>query len=960
MVRATRSSKPVLAPGAKILVRDEEWIVRSVRPASQGRYAVHATGTSELVRGKNTIFLNDIDRIEELKPEETELVLDDTPRYRKSRLYLDSLLRRSPPTDNAIHAGHRAAMRPTPYQLQPAAKALRQLRPRILMADGVGLGKTLEVGVLLTELIQRGRGERILVLALKSILEQFQQELWARFTIPLVRLDSVGVQRVQSKIPTNMNPFYFYNRVIISIDTLKRDEKYRRYLEQCRWDAVVIDECQNVADRSKSSTARGSQRADLAKLLAPRTDALILTSATPHDGRASSFASLIELLEPTAIADKEDYTADEVDDFFIRRFKKDVADQIGSGFHDRVQDIEKQTATPEENALFDYLSTVKFQTIGKTRGGSGMLFRTLLLKAFLSSPSAFLSTVAERLKKKKVQDQDSEEAAHDREVLTELLDLGERIKPAAFSKYQAFLQRLKGFGLDEKKTSERVVVFSERVATLEFLATRLKKDLGLTDDQIAVFHGSLDDQRQQALVREFGSEKSAVRILLASDAASEGINLHYYCHRLIHFDLPWSLITMEQRNGRIDRYGQEFPPEIYYMLTVPGNEELAGDLRVLERLIEKEDAAQKNLGDVAWLLNLHDKEKEEEHIAAGVEGSKTAEEVLPDEPQSNDFMELLFGSQEDKEPDATCADPNRLFENDREYAREAFDQLLDDDETVVTWMDNVEGFEIYPPEDLKQRYKFLPPELYKKGKAIRLTTDRDLVMQSHDKAREDDVRWPEWELFWEQHPVAEWLTDRVLGEFGRHAAPIMEIPQGLDGADCLFLCQGLISNNRSQPVLIHWFGVPISNGEPGDIISLNDVIQQTGISGAPSNPNSGTQQLTIELLNSYRTAVVEAAGKHMLNERRARAESISEPLREGVRKLATWKKASLASFTNRQTQLLPDSSSKQALLEKRIEREEKRINDIYKARYEWINDGLRTSDQPFLRIAAVFIPGGQG
>ena len=177
MVTAAHSSKPILAPGAKILVRDEEWIVRSVRPSSQGRFAVHATGTSELVRGKNTIFLSDLDQIKELKPEETELIPDDTPRYRKSRLYLDSLLRRSPPTDAAIHAGHRAAMRSTPYQLQPAAKALRQLRPRILMADGVGLGKTIEVGVLLTELIQRGRGERILVLALKSILEQFQQEL---------------------------------------------------------------------------------------------------------------------------------------------------------------------------------------------------------------------------------------------------------------------------------------------------------------------------------------------------------------------------------------------------------------------------------------------------------------------------------------------------------------------------------------------------------------------------------------------------------------------------------------------------------------------------------------------------------------------------------------------------------------------------------------------------------------
>ena len=896
MVKANRTKKPLPAPGAKVVVRDEEWLVRSVRPASQGRFAVHVTGTSELVRGKDSIFLSDLDQIEELKPEETELVYDDTPRYRKSRLYLDSLLRRSPPTDDAIHAGHRAAIRPTPYQLQPAAKALRQLRPRILMADGVGLGKTIEVGVLLTELIQRGRGERILVLALKSILEQFQQELWARFTIPLVRLDSVGVQRVQTKIPTSMNPFYFYNRVIISIDTLKRDEKYRRYLEQCRWDAVVIDECQNVADRSKTNTARSSQRAELAELLAPRCDSLILTSATPHDGRPKSFASLIQLLEPTAVADDENYTADEVENFFIRRFKKDVADQIGSGFEERTQDIEKHSASAAENALFEHLSDVKFKTIGRERRGSGMLFRTLLLKSFLSSPAAFLSTVEERLKKPKVQDQESEDAANDRAVLAELHDLGEAIKPKDFVKYQSLLERLKGIGLEDKRCEERVVLFSERVATIKFLEKQLQKDLGLKDGQIAIFHGTLDDQKQQTLVREFGSKESKIRILLASDVASEGINLHYYCHRLIHFDLPWSLITLEQRNGRIDRYGQNYQPEIYYLLTIPGDEKLAGDLRVLERLIEKEDAAHKNLGDVAWLMGLHESEKEEEKIAEGLEKGKPAESILPDEPETNDFMALLFGEQSNSEPEAPTADPTRLFESDVDYAKEAFEQLAGTGDKIVTWHDNVSGFDIYPTDDLKRRYEFLPPELYKKDKGIRLTSDRDLVMQSLDKAREADVRWPEWELFWEQHPVAEWLTDRVLGEFGRHAAPVLKIPQGLDGAECVFLCQGLISNFRSQPVLINWFGVRFIDGEGDDILPLSDVLDLSGIDNAPANPGSPPPATTLERLNGYREAVVEQARKFMLEERNNRAQTISEPLRDGVRKLAAWKKEALAAF----------------------------------------------------------------
>ena len=108
-----------------------------------------------------------------------------------------------------------------------------------------------------------------------------------------------------------------------------------------------------------------------------------------------------------------------------------------------------------------------------------------------------------------------------------------------------------------------------------------------------VFHGSLGDQDQTKLVESFGTEDSPIRILLASDVASEGINLHYHCHRLIHFDLPWSLITLEQRNGRIDRYGQTETPELVYLLTLPRNPKLQGDLRVLERLIEKEAHAQK-------------------------------------------------------------------------------------------------------------------------------------------------------------------------------------------------------------------------------------------------------------------------------------------------------------------------------------------------------------------------------
>ncbi|HYD49939.1 MAG TPA: DEAD/DEAH box helicase, partial [Terriglobales bacterium] len=554
MPAPVRSTPPLaLAPGARVVIRDEEWIVHSVKPASWGGSAVHVTGTSELVRGKPAIFLSELDGIRELRPEETALVDDLSPQYRRSRLYLEALLRSSPPTDDALYLGQRAAIRPAGYQLQPAAKALRQLRPRILMADGVGLGKTIEVGVLLSELVRRGRGERILVVALKSVLAQFQRELWARFTIPLVRLDSIGIERVKSKIPSNQNPFYYFDRVIISMDTLKKDQKYRSYLEQCRWDAVVIDECQNVTATSTGSGIENKQRARLAQLLARTTDALILTSATPHNGKPQSFASLIDLIEPTAIADPDKYEAEDVRDYFLRRFKKDVIHEVDGEFCERKLELQQLTASPAEDAVFEALRSITFKTIARERGGKGALFRTVLLKAFLSSPAACAATIRRRLEHHAVRGAESApgdapslalpreqkmltgegtlsttrelDAAADREALRDLLARVEAVGPAQFSKLQEVIRLLRGLGFDHSGCRERVVIFSERIDTLEFLHEQLRKALKLKANQLEIFHGTLKDVDQARLVEQFGTEDSPIRILLASDAASEGINL---------------------------------------------------------------------------------------------------------------------------------------------------------------------------------------------------------------------------------------------------------------------------------------------------------------------------------------------------------------------------------------------------------------------------------------------------
>ena len=200
-----------IAAGERVIVRDEEWLVRAVRATELDGTRVEVTGVSELVRDQDAVFFDhpELDTVHRLDPRAGTLVADTSPGFRRTRLWLESVRRGSPipASDTRITVGHEALLDRMDYQLRPAAQALKNLRPRILIGDAVGLGKTLEIGILLSELIRRGRGERILVVTPRAVLEQFQQELWTRFAIPLVRLDSAGIQKVKQTLPSSRNPF---------------------------------------------------------------------------------------------------------------------------------------------------------------------------------------------------------------------------------------------------------------------------------------------------------------------------------------------------------------------------------------------------------------------------------------------------------------------------------------------------------------------------------------------------------------------------------------------------------------------------------------------------------------------------------------------------------------------------------------------------------------------------------
>ena len=675
-------SAAIPTPGIRVLVRDAEWIVRRVDHAPGG-YQITCEGASELVRGREAVFLTTLEpSIEVLDPAQTRLVADRSAQFADSLLYMESQLRQAVPNDGDIHVGHTAAMDVVPYQLEPARLALGRPRQRILIADAVGLGKTLEAGILVSELIARGRGRRILVLVVKSMLAQFQKEFWSRFAIPLTRLDSVGIQRVRSRIPTNHNPFYYYDKSIISIDTLKQDAEYRTYLEQTRWDIIVIDEAHNVADRGTSSL-----RSRLAKRLAKCSDTLIMLSATPHDGQARSFASLVNMLDATAISDPDNYTKDDFrPGLVIRRFKKDVQAQVRKAFRDREVYAQEFAATIIEEAAFGSLMAVP--TAGGRATRNRDLFHVTLEKALFSSPAACLETLDERLKKRHREAGDgdaSEASAAEIAALRELREALEMITPADYAKYQALLAAIRDgqpFRWKPDTAEDRLVIFTERIATLKWLRSHLAKDLALKPNQIDILHGALSDIEQQRVVEDFGNAVRPVRLLLCSDVAAEGINLHYQCHRLIHFDMPWSLMVFQQRNGRVDRYGQTATPQIVYLVTKSANPTIRGDTRILEVLMAKDEQAYKNIGDPSVFMDKYDVAEEERITETAIANGQSAEafdrEWQPKSNKGDDLLALFLqgdGDVAEQETPATPPPPMSLFPSDLQYCEAALHRL---------------------------------------------------------------------------------------------------------------------------------------------------------------------------------------------------------------------------------------------------------------------------------------------
>ncbi|TGB18480.1 helicase [Streptomyces palmae] len=934
------------APGSQVLIRDELWLVRNSQDAGEDGWMVEVTGVSSFVRGTEAVFYSRLDAIQVLDPRETRLVPDDSPHHRRGRLFLEAVMRRTylPQTEHGLALVDGFLMDQQVHQLRPAELALsleKNPQPRILIADVVGLGKTLEIGVLLAELIRRGRGERILVVTPQHVLEQFQRELWTRFAIPLVRLDSTGIQRIQQDIPAGRNPFAYFKRAIISVDTLKSDV-YAHHLEHTNWDAVVIDESHNLVNR-------GTKNNELARLLARKTDALVLASATPHNGRAESFAELIRMLDEAAITNPSKYEVEELEHLYIRRTKTsaEVRDSLKGAWADRGPSQPVHVPAGEkELAVFRELATCWIPADpGQPSVSRHQLVPYQLLKSFLSSHKALLETVRTRLATLEGQlaaesaksgrrtagpvDAAAREAARqaERAALLDLRKAAEQIQDEDSAKLAALLDELRAMGVGPGSET-RVVVFSERIPTLKWLAEAVPAALGFQrgagpDENkpwlafggvVQVMHGeATGDEEQQAIVEKFGLRDDPVRILFTGDVASEGVNLHQQCHRLIHFDLPWSLIRIEQRNGRIDRYGQRHQPVFRALILTSDlpwrTDEATGQPRTLddrlvgERLLRREEEAHKIEGSVEAVTGLHRAKEEENRLTQDLIAGRTVEESIKQSRQGGAaFLSGLLGQvgAVPEHPEVRRARVPRLFPSTADYFDEALRQICrpNPEDQLALRRDDDGTIAFEPPRDLLYRLKALPksyldeqrimPRKTEPGR-IRITFSKDLADRRLRAARESSTsQWPNVSYVTDVHPVLDWLTDKVLVEVGRHQAPVLAA--AVDSPT--FLVQGICSNALGRPTIVEWMAV---HGAP-DALQVTPVTPEAleGFGVGPTMPGRAVPR-DLDGLTESVPAAIDRAERHLRDLKEAYSEEIEAILAPYRKRVVRWQQEAMFS-----------------------------------------------------------------
>ncbi|WP_412506109.1 DEAD/DEAH box helicase [Roseovarius sp. SYSU LYC5161] len=976
-------------PGAVISLRSATWKVLSTSTLKRGFKEVYCRGISGLVRDKEARFVWDLEKgARVLDPSAVHLVPDTSSGLVDTKLHLEAAFRNTPTTTREPLTLGKAAIDDLPFQHLPVERALAQDRVRLLIADDVGLGKTLEAGLITSELALRGRADRILTVTTRAMLTQFHKEFWTRFSIPLSRLDSAAIRRMRNQIPAHYNVFDQFDRSIVSIDTLKRDAQIRDAIKHSYWDLIIIDEAHNAAAR-KAAVGSNSLRAELAQLLSRRTDSLLLLTATPHDGSQESFASLIEMLDPTRVPDPTRLHRSDIDDLVVRRFRSDknVAADIGQQVPGRELIRRSFPLSAEEEAAYKSIADLHLDLDEQsTKGRAIDLFRTTLAKAIFSSPAACLETLERRIRG--IGNGTARGTEEDQSRLQELADQVKAIDTRAFSKYQNLIQMLRDAGWTGKNPRDRIVIFSERIATVTWLAERLREDMGLSEDQVArVDGGSVEaDVRTQEVIEAFGQEKSPVRVLIASDMASEGLNLHFQCHRLIHFDLPWSLLRFQQRNGRIDRYGQDRSPLITYLVGESTHEKVR-QMWVLEKLVEKDEAAQAGVGDPAVFLGKGDADEEEavtaEAVAAGTGAEAFEDQMNARAAEAEQHLEVddelaaLFGDY--ATPAAPKSDrstekdviPPRLFTDTFSYAAAMVRRLSLSEERVFPTTPDISTSErmirISIPKDMRARDafgyasegavdgRFMPQEAVGVGDRIELTDQAQVINQAIDHAKMQERSWPTVQYLWDGHPIMEWFADEANMFFPEHSAPVVPLSALAEG-EVAVMMHGAIPNAHGAPVVDRWAVIVHERDKGLRIEEVSDFIKRGRLS-------EDTPGRAVEKLGPAQAAikpVVDRFQTHLRELGKERAALIQADLDAVLDRLGELEgrfKAQLTLDLGEE----PDTSVGLSPSEKRrlnIRRaKEQKVERLFQEWTEWFQRTRQMVDDPnpYVDVKAVFV-----
>lgn len=567
--------------------------------------------------------------------------------------------------DKALQSPFRSGIEVDDYQLDPVVRALQMPRVNLLIADDVGLGKTIEAGLVVQELILRHRVRSVLIVCPSSLQVQWQEEMSDKFGLEFRIIDSEAISQLRRKRGIHINPWTHFPRLITSVDFLKRERQLRTFRETLptgdqptyprAYDLLIVDEAHNVAPSGRGKYATDSMRTQAIRTLATHFEHKLFLSATPHNGYSESFAALLELLDNQRFARAVTPDRHQLDAVMVRRMKDELKRRWDGSrrFAERKVRHLEVPYTPEERQAHQNLQTYSALRL-KNASSDGERMATefvlkLLKKRLFSSPAAFgitlekhRQTVGARKTAAAVSrdiddygDDYADDDEYEWETAEVVASVSQALSPLTHEE-QSLLQQLTAFATNASlrpdckaqtlvqwlKThlrpgnqwnQERVILFTEYRATQKWLFDLLAREGFAEEGRLEMIYGGMVNDQREPIKAAFQAHpsESKVRILLATDAASEGLNLQNHCSKLIHIEIPWNPNRMEQRNGRVDRHGQKADEVSIFHFVGQGFDaantsgkigNLDADLEFLMRAALKVETIREDLGKVGPVI----------------------------------------------------------------------------------------------------------------------------------------------------------------------------------------------------------------------------------------------------------------------------------------------------------------------------------------------------------------------